>query len=99
MLCTGAQQSASNIDCWTSIVQQVTRVWRVGEIFVLKLLTTRGISADRGAADVRNRFAIILPVVITVVIIPINQRSNIIQYSYMHSFIRILSLRIMMLKF
>ena len=70
MLCTVAQQSASNIDCWTSIVQQVTRVWRVGEIFVLKLLTTRGFSADRGAADVRNRFAIILPVVITVVIIP-----------------------------
>ena len=24
VLCTGAQQSASNIDCWTSIVQQVT---------------------------------------------------------------------------
>ena len=70
MFCTEAQLTASNIDCWTSIVQQVTRVWRVGEIFVLKLLTTRGFSADRGAADVRNRFAIILPVVITVVIIP-----------------------------
>ena len=36
----------------------------------MKLLTARGFSADRGAADVRNRFAIILPVVITVVIIP-----------------------------
>ena len=31
--CTGAQLSASNIDCWTSIVQQATRVWWEGENF------------------------------------------------------------------
>ena len=39
-------------------------------LLFLKLLMTQGFSADRGAADVRNRFAIILPVVITVLIIP-----------------------------